>query len=178
MARTHRRSWKRAARNSRILSPSSARRCGLARRTAEPAQPARSSPLRARAAAQGQTGQALPHGRPRHLAAAVWAQGSPGAPWHAPPALHVHGTCTCSAPASTAPAPRMHVARSHSCRTSAAALPLALHSSSVAGQGDPAGGPVAAARCQVRARVATQHGHTRLPGSGRANHLWLEAPSR
>ena len=91
-------------------------------------------------------------------------------------ALHVHSTCTCL-PCTLHSALRMHVARSHGCRTSAAALPLALHSLSVAGQGDPAGGPGAATRCQVRARVVTQHGHTRRPGSGRAGRPRLEAPS-
>ena len=79
------------------------------------AQPARSSPSRARAAAHGQTGQVFPQ-RPRGVAAAVWAQGSPGslATIHQHQHLNLHLN--------------LHVTRSRGCRSKAATLTLALHS--------------------------------------------------
>ena len=137
-----------------------------------PSQPAAHRPRRARAAAQGQTGQTLPHVLPRHLAAVFWAQGGPGALWRGPRSQHLHGSSTCT---FTAPAPTLHLHCACTWPAAAAtALPLALHPWIVAGQGDPAGGPGATAR----AGVASQHGHTRRPGGGRADHLQLEAPSR
>ena len=89
-----------------------------------PSQPAAHRPRRARAAAQGQTGQTCPHVLPRHLAAVFWAQGGPGAPWRGPrskaPAReqHLHVHCT-----YTARALRMHVARSRGHRTASSAAP-------------------------------------------------------
>ena len=133
-----------------------------------PSQHAAHRPRRARAAAQGQTGQTRPHVLPRHLAAVFWAQGGPGAPWRGPREEHLHWSCACTL---TAPAPTLHCTWPAAAAT---ALPLALHPWIVAGQGDPAGGPGAAAR----SRVASQHGHKRRPASGRADHLRLEAPSR
>ena len=55
-------------------------------------------------------------------------------------AKHLHGSNTCT---FTAPAPTLHCTWPAAAAT---ALPLALHPWIVAGQGDPAGGPGAAAR--------------------------------